>query len=238
VAIAQLRAKVGPQKVSLAVQIAETEAHIRDYRQREKNAIRLATQSREADPQVLDEVLAEIRRSLASLDSYKASLEARHARGEGLEHELFGVATRLAALQQRIDHATFVEKRRAVEALVGGIEVNTELVGGQPRAVVMITYRFDEPEPLPILEGPEFAIADRTGAPAATSATRSGRAPARPPPSRATSTAFPDRCWTALTSTSTYRGSSSRSYRTSGWASRLQRFASGWRPPGSGSGIA
>ena len=178
VAIEQLRAKLGPEDETLAAQLAETDERIQDYRRREKNAIRLATQSKEADPLVLDDVLAEIRRSLASLEGYRASLEARRARGEGLEHELFGVATRLAALQQRIDRATFEEKRRAVEALVGGIVVNTELVGGQPRAVVMITYRFDEPEPLPFLEGPEPAIADRTGAPAATSATRGATAPA------------------------------------------------------------
>jgi hypothetical protein len=89
---------------------------------------------------------------------------------------LFGVATRLSALQRRIDGATFEEKRRAIEALVGGILVSTEVVGGEPKSVVTITYRFDEPEPSPWSEGPEFAITDRTGAPAATTATRGASA--------------------------------------------------------------
>lgn len=212
VAIEQLRAKLGPQDETLAAQLAETEEHIRDYRRREKNAIRLATQSKEADPQVLDDVLAEIRRSLASLDAYKASLQARRARGEGLEHELFGVATRLAVLQQRIDRATFEEKRRAVEALVGGIVVNTELVGGQPRAVVTITYRFDEPEPLPILEGEEVAIADRTPARAATSATRFASAAAPLRSSGATRSVSPAPCSIESISTSRCPGLISRSW--------------------------
>ncbi len=179
VAIEQLRAKLGPQHEALAAQLQDAEERIRDCRRRERNALRIATESREADPQALDEVLGEIRRALAALEPYRASLEARRARGEGLEQELFGVATRLAALQRRIDRATFEEKRRAVEALVGGILVSTETVGGEPKSVVTITYRFDEPEPSPWSEGPEFAITDRTGAHAAISATRCGTAPAR-----------------------------------------------------------
>jgi hypothetical protein len=163
VAIGQLRAKLGPQHEALAAQIQDAEERIRDYRRRERNALRIATESREADPRALDEVLGEIRRSLAALEPYRASLEARRARGEGLEQELFGVATRLSALQRRIDGATFEEKRRAIEALVGGILVSTEMVGGEPKSVVTITYRFDEPEPSPWSEGPQFAITDRTG---------------------------------------------------------------------------
>jgi hypothetical protein len=44
--------------------------------------------------------------------------------------------------------------------------------------VVTITYRFDEPEPSPWSEGPEFAITDRTGARVATLETRGAPAPA------------------------------------------------------------
>ena len=53
------------------------------------------------------------------------------------------MAERLATLRERVDQATFEDKRHAVVELVKGIEIATEEIDGKNTAVVTITYRFD-----------------------------------------------------------------------------------------------
>ena len=154
VAIEQLRAARAPVDTTLGERLAEVEGQIRDHRRRERNLLRVAAESRQVDPQALDDVLAEIRASLASLEAYRGQLQARLDAGEALEQELFSVARRLATLRGRIDRASFAHKRRAVEELVKGITVATRIADGRKTPVVSITYRF---------EGPDSASPDAAG---------------------------------------------------------------------------
>jgi hypothetical protein len=55
------------------------------------------------------------------------------------------VATRLAQLGDRIDHASLEERRRATEELVKEIIVQPQTVDGKTIPVITITYRFSEP---------------------------------------------------------------------------------------------
>ena len=51
---------------------------------------------------------------------------------------------RLATLRERVDHATFEDKRQAVVELVKGIQIASEEIDGKNVAFVAITYRFDQ----------------------------------------------------------------------------------------------
>jgi hypothetical protein len=90
-----------------------------------------------------------------SLEAYKRHLEDKYARGEALDKELFGIATRLAGLQERIQRASFEDKRRAITELVRGIRVSTEEIQGKRTANVEITYRFEEPR-RPVAQAPQL----------------------------------------------------------------------------------
>ena len=103
----------------------------------------MAAESTELDVMALDGLLREIHRSLDTMERFRDDLLGSHARGEQLDKELFGVAERLATLKERVDLATFEDKRRAVVELVKGIEIATEQIEGKKTAIVTITYRFD-----------------------------------------------------------------------------------------------
>ncbi|MFV2044935.1 MAG: hypothetical protein ACC700_17075 [Anaerolineales bacterium] len=51
---------------------------------------------------------------------------------------------RTATLRERVDHATFEDKRQAVVELVKGIQIASEEIDGKNVAFVTITYRFDQ----------------------------------------------------------------------------------------------
>lgn len=108
-------------------------------------------------------MLREVRTSEGSLKAYRASLAARLQAGEALDQELFGVASRLASLKDRIDQASFEERRRAVRRLVKGIEVRTKVVDGKRIPHVSITYHSQD---LSLPDVSQFQIftygADRT----------------------------------------------------------------------------
>ena len=96
-------------------------------------ALRIAAASAEVDIRALDGVLGEIRSSLGSLDRFKRDLEQV---GEHLEKELFGVASRLTKLRDRVD--------RAVVEPVKGIEIALEFVSKRNTALITVNYRFDQ----------------------------------------------------------------------------------------------
>jgi hypothetical protein len=73
-----------------------------------------------------------------------------------LEEELLYVADRLSSLGNRIDQATFEERRRAVVELVKEIEVYSENIDGKKMPDVTITFRFNEL--CPNLEPPDTAV--------------------------------------------------------------------------------
>lgn len=163
VAVEHLRAQRAAADDSLPEKLREADGRTEELKRQERNLIRLAAESDQADPQALDDVLSEIRGSLAALTAYTAALETRREAGEALERELFGLPERLARLRSRVEGATFEERRRAVLELVKSVEVATEMVAGQKTAVVTITYRFGDPgEPIPPVPD-DSVLQDSTG---------------------------------------------------------------------------
>ena len=165
IATEQLRAQQAPIDATLGKRLAETEAQIKELDRRERNHLRASAESQYASVKALDDVLKEIRDSQRSLVSYREQLQNRLARGDALAKELFGVVERLSKLQTRIDGASYEEKRRAVEALVKEISVDTQIIQGKPVAFITVTYRFDDPDSgsAALLEAPaEFVAEDGT----------------------------------------------------------------------------
>ncbi len=144
VAIAQLRAQRAPVDATLGERLAEVEHQLEELARRERNLLRAAAEAPQLDVVALNDVVREIRSGEASLQAYRASLATRLQAGEALDEELFGVASRLAHLQGRIDQAAFEERRRALRQLVKGIEVRTKVVDGQRIPHVVITYAFQD----------------------------------------------------------------------------------------------
>ena len=144
VVINQLRELREPGEADLAEQLTEAEGRILELNRQERNALRMAAESAELDVQALDDLLREIHFSIETMERYTDDLQQSHARGEQLDKELFGVAERLATLRERVDQATFEDKRRAVVELVKGIQIASEEIDGKNTAIVTITYRFDQ----------------------------------------------------------------------------------------------
>ena len=142
--INQLRELRAPGEEDLAGQMTEAEERIQELKRQERNALRMAAESTELDVTALDSLLREIHRSLDTMERFRDDLQQSHARGDQLDEELFGVAERLATLKERVDQATFEDRRRAVVELVKGIEIATEKIEGKKTAIVTITYRFDQ----------------------------------------------------------------------------------------------
>jgi len=145
VVLEQLRLQRKPLDESITNTLTQVSAQIAELKRQEINLIKISTTSQEANPQVLDELLAENHRSQDELIAYKASLETQRLQDETLEDELVDVAERLAQLGDRIEQASFEERRRAVEQLVKEILVQPEVINGKTIPIVTITYRFNEP---------------------------------------------------------------------------------------------
>jgi len=144
VAIAQLRAQRAPVDATLGERLAEVEHQLEELGRRERNLLRAAAEAPELDVVALNDVLREIRSGEASLQAYRTTLTARLQAGDALDQELFSVASRLARLKDRIDQASFEERRRAVRQLVKGIDVRTKAVDGRRIPHVVITYAFQD----------------------------------------------------------------------------------------------
>jgi DNA repair exonuclease SbcCD ATPase subunit len=155
IVLEQLAANQQPVDEDLGEQIASVEAQINELHRQEENTLIIAAQSQEVNVQALDAVLVELRRSQNTLEAHKKHLEGKFNRRDTLEKELFGIAKRLAGLQNQIHNATFDDKRRAVSELVKGIQVSTETIQGKKTAIVEITYRFEESLP-PVVHTPQF----------------------------------------------------------------------------------
>ncbi len=169
VAINQLKAQRAPVDTTLGESLAQTESQLEELRRRERNLLRAASQAAQLDVAALNDVLREIRTGETSLKAYRDSLAARLKAGEALEQELFGVATRLGALNDKIDQASFEERRLAVRQLVKGIEVRTKTIGGKRIPHLSITYHFHDAGLADVSPFGLFTYGDdRTGARAAT----------------------------------------------------------------------
>lgn len=144
-AIRQLRVQQPATEASVATQIAECNRQLADLRRQESNLLIIAAKSLQVDIASLDETLEPIRRQQRQLTEYRGRLERGRFEAAARERELRAAAGRLAALWDRIDAATVAEKRRAVEELVKGVDVETQILNGKRTQIITVTYRFNEP---------------------------------------------------------------------------------------------
>ena len=178
VVISRLRELRAPSEDDLARQLTEAEHRIEELKRQESNALRMAAESAELDVTALDILLKEIHISIETMQRYRDDLQQSHARGEQLEQELFRVAERLATLRDRVDQATFEEKRRAVVELVRGVQIASEEINGKNIAIVTITYRFDQ---VPgVLQGRGTLVPEETLRPTMQTAVREEAKSSRP----------------------------------------------------------
>jgi len=172
----QLRSQRKPLDESIKDTLDKVTVQIIELKRQEINLIRIAATSREVKSQTLDDLLSENNKAQDELIAYKAELETKELRSQTLEDDLRDVASRLAQLGDRIEQASFEERRRAVEELVKEIRVQPQSIDGQLIPVVIITYRFNEPSQF-IIPPPSAMIIDHTPARAVISAIRSNPAP-------------------------------------------------------------
>ena len=202
VAIEQIRSQYKPIDENVDEKIEETNKQIRDLKRQETNILKIASTSVEVNIETLDNVLSENRKSLNSLMSYKTALEKEKIKAITIDDDLNDITLKLSSLKNRIDHASFDERRMAVLALVKKITVIPELFNGKLTPVVTITYRFNEPPQLLSLPA---VVKDHTLAHVGITATQSNLVPARRHSSPPTRSAFRARCWIVLTSMCRYR---------------------------------
>ena len=176
IALDQLRAQRKPLDDTLEDKIADIDTQIAEQKRQEINILKIEATSQEVNPEALDAVLHENRKSLDALRSYKSLLEAEKLKSNTLEDDLMDVSVRLRRLGDRIDQASFEERRRAVVELVKDIRVGSETIVGKQVPIVTITYRFNEPYPSEPASPPAVVL-DYTPALADTTATRSNLAP-------------------------------------------------------------
>ena len=125
VALEQLRAQHKPFDDTLDIRIIDVAKQITELKRQEINFLKIAAESHEVSTDALDTVLGENRKAQEALVSYRAWLESEKLKAQNLEDDLLNVAERLEQLGNRIDNATFEERRRAVTELVKEISSST-----------------------------------------------------------------------------------------------------------------
>ncbi len=160
VVLEQLRSQRKPVDETITDQLEQIENQLGELKRKEFNLIKIAAESQEVNPQTLDEIMSENKRAQGELIAYRTTLETRRLQAMTLEDDLVDVADRLGQLGNRIDQASFAEKRRAVEELVKEILVQPNMVDGKVVPVVTLTYRFNEPcQPI---SNPPAVVKDHT----------------------------------------------------------------------------
>lgn len=166
----QLRSQQKPLDKSVDHTISHVSNQITELKRQEVNLIKIAATSQEVNSLTLDGLLLENNKSQGELIAYKAALEVQRLRADTLEDDLIDVASRLAQLGDRIDQASFEERRHAVEELVKEIQVQSQTLDGKRIPVITITYRFSEPCQ-EIIPPPSAVVPDHTPVPVAIMAT-------------------------------------------------------------------
>ena len=162
VVLEQLRSQRKPVDETITDQLKQVDTQLAELKRQEVNLIKIAAESKEVNSQTLDGIMFENNEAQTELMTYKIMLETRRLHAATLEDDLVDVAERLGQLGNRIDQASFEEKRRAVEELVKEILVQPNVVDGKAVPVVTLTYRFNEPcQPI---SNPPAVVKDHTPA--------------------------------------------------------------------------
>lgn len=125
--------------------LLEVNNHIKELERQRENILKISIESKEVNSNALDQHLIANQESIDELLEYRGKLDAERNRAKTFEENLGGIANRLRILQDRIEEASFEEKRRAVKELVKRISVFSENVNGTHKPIVTITFRFNDP---------------------------------------------------------------------------------------------
>jgi site-specific DNA recombinase len=101
----------------------------------------------------LDTQMEEIGREDSTLQMQIRELRDKIASAESIDGTISSAQALLDRLRQRLDQPiSFDQKRRLIEILVAGIQVDTVEICGVKQAEVTVTYRFSEPDrPAPVI---------------------------------------------------------------------------------------
>jgi DNA-binding transcriptional regulator YiaG len=100
----------------------------------------------------LDAQMAEIGKEEAALDAQIGELRARIAGADSIKATVSSAEELLAKLRKRLDEPVSWEmKRRLIEVLVAGINVDTVEEDGVKQTRTTVTYRFHEPDAMPLV---------------------------------------------------------------------------------------
>jgi site-specific DNA recombinase len=203
IAIQQLSSQRQPFDESNNDKLKQIDQQLEEFKSQEKNLVKIAISSKEMDIVALDEMLAENRKSIKVLVAYKKELESEKAKNRTFESEMTEIASWLSKLRDRIDQATFEEKRMAVLALVKSIVVDLETVGGKKTSKIKVIYRFGEPT---LSENSsQISALNHTPARAVIMGIYARLVPVQPRPSQNIKKEYPVLYWTELTSMLRYR---------------------------------
>jgi len=100
----------------------------------------------------LDAQMDEIGKEQTALEAQIAELGGRIAGAESIAGNISSAQALLANLRKRLDEpVSWEQKRRLIEVLVGGVQVDTLEEDGVKQAKITVTYRFSQPDqPMPL----------------------------------------------------------------------------------------
>jgi len=141
--IQQLENQLKPIDISFPAQIDEVKQQISEIDRKETNLIRLVAESHEINLEKVDDMLNEYREQKQSLYEYLNQLVSENSLSENYEKDKQDLGIRLKGMIERIDQASWEEKRTAVCELVDQIVVTTKELNGKTIQEVEVTYKFE-----------------------------------------------------------------------------------------------
>lgn len=141
--IQQIDNQLKPAIQSLPYQIDEVKQQIAEIDRKETNLIRLVAESHEINLEKVDEMIREYQEQKKSLYEYRNQLVSENELSENIETDKQDLKDRLKRLIERIEQASWEEKRIAICELVDQIVVTTRESDKQTIQEVEITYKFE-----------------------------------------------------------------------------------------------
>lgn len=150
-ALAQLEAIGEPDREDLDVLLAEIEGQLQEKLAAEEKLFRLYATDSKYTQAALDSALETLSDERGYLQNYRQEVVKRQTDDQAFNQQLFDARSILTALQNRIEHPSFEEKRNAVLKLVKQIMVGVIEIGAKRKPKVVVRYRFGEPAPEPVV---------------------------------------------------------------------------------------
>jgi len=149
--LAQLEAIQEPDHEDFDALLGEFDAQLKEKLAAEERLLRLYASDSKFTEVALDSALETLSDERDHLQTYRQELVQRQLDGQAFNQQLLDARVLLAALQDRIENASFEEKRNAALKLVKHIMVGIIEIEGKRKPKVTVTYCFNEPTPVPSL---------------------------------------------------------------------------------------